>query len=192
MNSVSVKENILHTFQRMSFERGLKQTSLDDVAKELKISKKTIYRYYSSKEELVALLVDSMIRDVVAVSEKYMSGEGSPVEKCIHTFSYVGETLKGINQNFMAELQEQYPKLWEKVHEIRSKRLSMFLSIIQDGVNDGSFRKIHPAVAVQMIVSSISAVLDPAFLSAHSLKTEEAVQDLKGILLDGMRTPSEK
>lgn len=186
MGSRTIKEEILCMFNKMVFERGLKQTNLDDLAAALKISKKTIYKHFKSKDELVTDMVDCIIADIVKISGKSISEGLSPVEKYINTFVSVGNYLTGINQRLMADIQTQYPELWNKIEDIRAKRLSMFLKIIKDGADEGCFRNIDPTIAVQIITASISAVLNPAFLAGNSLSTEEAIHDLKVIILNGI------
>lgn len=187
MKDNSVKEAILDAFHKMVYEKGLRKTNLDDLAKELKISKKTIYKYFQSKDKLVTSVVDGIISDVTEINEKAMTDGSSPIEKYMNTFTGVGNYLMKINPQFMKDIQILYPELWNKIENIRSQRLSLFYEIIRDGVNDGTFRAMNPTVAVQVITASISAVLNPGFLTGHSLTTEEAVDDLKRILLNGIR-----
>lgn len=191
MNKLTGKDEILRTFHQMACEKGLKQTNLDDLSKELKISKKTIYKYFHSKDDMVVEIVNGIMRDVLEISERSMAGSASPIHQYIDTISNVGSYLSKINPHFMADMQALYPELWDRLDRTRTERLFKFEKIIREGVRDGTFRKINSLAAVQMITASISAVLNPAFLSAQSLSTEEAVLAVKTILLDGIQEPKE-
>ena len=54
---MEIKERILETAQVLFFKYGIRSISMDDIAKELSISKKTIYQYYKDKDEVVHMLM---------------------------------------------------------------------------------------------------------------------------------------
>jgi AcrR family transcriptional regulator len=182
------KQQILKAFQSLVSQKGLRETTLDDLAKQLKISKKTIYKYYNSKDELVTELVDEIITDLGKIAEQSMQSSLPPMERCLAVFTDVGSYLCQLNQCVMADIEAYYPNLFAKMEQIRAERIAGFTDILNSGVDSGDFKPLNPTVASKMITASIEAVLNPAFLNQNSLTTNEAVSTLKTIVLQGVQS----
>lgn len=182
------KQQLLKAFQSLVSQKGLRETTLDDLAKQLKISKKTIYKYYNSKDELVAELVDEIIADLTKIAEQSMKSNLPPMERCLAVFANVGGYLCRLNQRVMADIENYYPNLFERMERIRAERIAGFTEILKNGVSSGDFKPINSIVASKMIAASIEAVLNPAFLNKSGLTTDEAISTLKTIFLQGIQS----
>lgn len=182
------KQQLLKAFQGLVSQQGLRETTLDDLAKQLKISKKTIYKYYNSKDELVAELVDGIITDLTKIAEQSMQSTLPPMERCLAVFTNVGSYLCGLNQCVMADIETYYPTLFAKMEQIRAERIAGFTEILKSGVNSGDFKPLSPTVAAKMITASIEAILNPAFLNQNNLTTDKAISTLKTIVLQGIQS----
>ena len=183
---MQIKEELLNVFQKLSIQNGLYNTTLDDLAKVLKMSKKTIYKYYQSKDELVEKLVDRMIAEVTQIADSAMQSGGSPMERYLQVFTNIGQYLCGINQQFMVDISRFYPELFQKMNEVRAGRLAGFTGILESGMKSGDFKPLNCPVTAKAMIASIEAVLNPVFLSENRISTEEAVQTLKTIFLSGV------
>lgn len=182
-----LKKELLNVFQKLSIQNGLNSTTLDDLAKALKISKKTIYKYYHSKDELVEKLVDRLIGEVTQIVDTTMKNSLPPLERYLNTFAEIGKYLSGINQQFMADISRFYPELFQKMNQIRAQRLAGFAELLESGMKNGDFKPLNHLVTAKALTASIEAVLNPIFLNENRISTEEAVQTLKIIFLNGVQ-----
>jgi len=184
------KYELLETFQKLVLQKGLRETTLDDVAKQLKISKKTIYKYYNSKDELVVELVDGIIADLTNIAAQSMESSLPPMERYLEVFTNVGSYLCRLNQCVMADIEKYYPALFAKMNQIRAQRIAGFTEILKSGIKSGDFKPLNPIVASKVITASIEAILNPTFLNQNSITTEEAISTLKNIFLQGIQLNS--
>jgi len=87
---MNIQQEIANTFEKLFCSQGYKKTAVDQVANELKISKKTIYKYYSGKEEVYQFLVDRFAQAEVKKMEESLyviEGEEAKLEK-VNSFCF--------------------------------------------------------------------------------------------------------
>ena len=74
---------VLDACQRLWKDRGIRDFTMDELAAEAGLSKRTVYKYYRSKEEIITAVVDRMIADMTAESERLLN-EGQEPEAIFH------------------------------------------------------------------------------------------------------------
>jgi AcrR family transcriptional regulator len=75
------RELVIRTARKMFAKKGVTETTMDDIAKEAKIGKGTIYHYFDSKEELYCVILDIDFAEAKAELEKVVSLETEPDKK---------------------------------------------------------------------------------------------------------------
>jgi len=137
-----MEEQILEITQKAAklFHRyGIKSVSMDDVARELSISKKTLYKLFKDKRDLVSKVLACPAHDT-PISLSKVSNLNA-VEKHILVYESIVEFLKNINPSFEYDLKKYYPGLHKEV--IQSRRKVIFENMKNDltqGVKEGFFR----------------------------------------------------
>jgi AcrR family transcriptional regulator len=137
-----MKEVILKKTGDIFLKLGFKSVTMDDIACELGISKKTIYKYFKNKEELVdettAHLHETMHKSVVCICEKGFNA----IQENFEIKKMFKDLLKNSDDSPMYQLKKYYPKTYVKIME---KEFSMFkdciLNNIEKGINEGLYRK---------------------------------------------------
>jgi AcrR family transcriptional regulator len=114
---------------------GIRSVTMDDIAKALGISKKTLYQSYSEKDILIQETVD------MTISNHYsgiLSCKGIAAENAIHEQfainELLGKMMHGINPIMFYDLQKYYPSIWNKFSEFRNTKV---LAEIQDNISRG-------------------------------------------------------
>jgi AcrR family transcriptional regulator len=114
---------------------GIRSVTMDDIAKALGISKKTLYQSYSEKDLLIQETVD------MTISNHYsgiLSCKGIAAENAIHEQfainELLGKMMHGINPIMFYDLQKYYPSIWNKFSEFRNTKV---LAEIQDNISRG-------------------------------------------------------
>ena len=134
------KENIADSFEKHFKHFGYKKTSVDEVAKELKMSKKTIYRFFSSKERIYYFLVSRVAKKYAGSMGKKISRYNSSEEKIINLVNLIfEETRKWLKQgNDAFEFKFKY-----EIAELAFKEAynKLFIKILSEGMESGEFQK---------------------------------------------------
>lgn len=143
--------------------RGFAATKVEDIAREAGLSKGAIYRYFTSKEDILESLIRRAIVPIAErVSELARTSTGDPVEVMRSMMSVVIVNIA--NPNTLAiprlVLQESgtFPQLAEIYRrEVLDRGVSAMEKLIERGVAEGYFRPVHPRLAVRNVIGPFIA-----------------------------------
>lgn len=142
-----MKKNVLSNSElldkifRILIERGIKATTMDDVARILSISKRTLYEIFESKREMVrAVMANHSLQMQKFVSDVFQNSDN--VLEAILTISNKQRAEMAItNVKFFRDLDMIYPEMKKGYEESRPKRYDGLMKILEKGVQEGVFRK---------------------------------------------------
>jgi TetR/AcrR family transcriptional regulator, cholesterol catabolism regulator len=172
---------------------GFYKTSMDALASELQISKKTIYNHFPSKEKLVEAIVDDLTGKVSSAVEEIIHSDLNSIEKLVKLLRLINKYLLKFSEKWLNDLRIHMPRLWKYVDEFRTKRMYSALSvIIQQGKDEGYIIDKPNEIIITLFVSAMRSVVNPEFLYYNKFSYNEAVKLTVEILLNGILTAKGK
>lgn len=180
-----MKEIILKTAAEKIQIYGLKKFTMDEIAAELKISKKTIYKYFKSKDEIIVEYFNEIIETDKNNTLESIKKDFSFVEKLnAIVYSYHKFRLPAI---VLDEAHKFYYAEWEKVQKLRDFKLNLIETTIKEGIEQGVLRSDIEVNMITLILESVSnTFLDYQFLSKNDMTMKEAMNQVMTILLHGI------
>ena len=137
-----MKEKILDKAADLFLSLGFKSVTMDDIAGEMGISKKTIYAHYPTKRELVhdaTFYVFERINDGIC---QICSGDQNPIQEIFSIKSLILEQLKGEKTSPQYQLEKYYPKIFKTLKEKQFESVNSCVSEnLQRGMAEGYYRK---------------------------------------------------
>lgn len=177
---MNVKERILHACRQLACEKGFYSMNVDELAARAGVSKRTLYRYFRSKEEIIESTIDSFMVETSQAINHLVEKEPNPEVLLNVLFSHLFTTGQFIiNPATLNDLRLHYPHLWEKIDSFRMERMSI---LIQHWLNQ-SDRDIDPRIITAATMACIQAVLNPGFIINNGLTFESAAQQLSRLLI---------
>lgn len=141
------KIHILKNVGKLYLKFGIRSVTMDDVASEFGISKKTLYQYFKDKADLVSQVVDFYLKNLMI--DINASKDENAIDFYFALRSHISKILKYFNNNIEFDLKKQYPQLFKKVHKIkREKIFSNTVSNIKKGIETGFYR---PGLDIELI-----------------------------------------
>ncbi len=136
------EKDIIHGALGMFNKFGLRSVTMDDVARELGISKKTIYKYFENKADLIQKSVqtvhDAIEETLMAIHNK----STNPIDELVEIDSVVCEIMKRHNPSLRYQLQKYYPRTYNYLYEGRHKLIhKMIRENIEMGQKGGWYRE---------------------------------------------------
>lgn len=137
----NVRENIINAAEEKMRQVGIKSISVDDVCRQLGISKKTFYVYFETKEELIRVLLRKHESDLEESVHKQAAGKS--ILDLMLGFMPIAANIKDVRKDppLLHDLQKYYPILFrehlEHVHDLSVRLLQFYL---QQGKEEGFFR----------------------------------------------------
>jgi len=144
------KEEIADTFQKHFNHFGYKKTSVDEIAKEIKLSKKTIYQHFSSKEEIfyyvVYRIADQFRHKMEIKLDKFPAYPNKLAELIRLIFAESRKWLKHKNDPFEFRYKYEISEM-----AFRDAYEELFKAIIREGVEQGKFSPVQVDLTVRFI-----------------------------------------
>jgi AcrR family transcriptional regulator len=138
---MDVRERILQAAARLFMELGVRSVSMDEVAKVLSISKKTIYKHYQDKNQLVFDTISKHISEMETNTSLIMSKEDNPVLQIAKIADFVLEMNKNVHPSVLFDLQKFYPDSYSHLIEHRNRyALQSVNQNLKKGIEQGLFR----------------------------------------------------
>jgi AcrR family transcriptional regulator len=187
------KDKILKAASNTFFARGFYKIPIDDIASSLKMSKKTIYKHFPAKEDLVREVAYLFIKTHSDNIGGIINNDYNAVEKLFYIFRYLGNMLINVNDQWFSDIQSQAPEIWNEIEVFRSRFMTQNISrIIEQGKKE-KYIVNHPSqIMINLFISSIRGIINPAFITNNKIPAFRALESTLDILMNGMLTPKGK
>ncbi|TEB09630.1 TetR/AcrR family transcriptional regulator [Pelotomaculum propionicicum] len=180
------RERIIKAYREQAASRGVSKVTMDDLVAATGISKRTIYRYFRSKEEIINAVLDDLIAGIALKIQAVFGSADKPLDKIINMLGELTRNIRVIEPQFLYDLQKYYPHLWEKIERFRSQRIQQVFEALLAGGEQNFLRQVHPKIFTTALLASIRSVVNPVFIVENQLILEEAIQSLFSIFLYGI------
>ncbi len=152
---MEIQERIISTAENLYFTSGLRSISLDDVCKPLRISKKTLYKYFGKKEDLVRSSFLGFFNRIEIEIAEIANRYHNPVEQLWHASDIAIKKLSEINPTFIKELKQYHQNIYLEIVGIRKNFVrKMVHQNIIIGIELGYFRKEIPIEFISEVFSN--------------------------------------
>ncbi len=162
---------------------------MDTVASDLRISKKTIYKNFNSKESLIKSIVQSVKAEISENLDQIINSKDNSVLKLISINQLLGKLLMKLNDKWINDLKVYLPELWNEIDEFRTKRLyAAFSSIISKGQEEELIKGYPADMMVMIFLSTLRGVVNNEFLLNSRYSYKDAVETSLQVLFSGILT----
>jgi AcrR family transcriptional regulator len=186
-----IKERILNKAGEMFHQFGFSKVTMEEIATELGMSKKTLYKFFSGKEHLLKEMVTGMkckLEDYVL--ELWGNNEISFLEKLKNLMNYIGNQSSALKGPLAHDLQKNFPGLWDEIKESRrTHSLQKFSLLIDEGIEKGVFRKdIDQQIVLLLFIHAIQGILNPEVLTQLPYTYNQVFDSIMRVFLEGIFT----
>ena len=141
---------------------GIKSITMDDIARALSISKKTIYQHFADKKELVAHTTEAMLETERQECERIFQDTQDAIGEIIAISKHLRTHINKMNPSLFLDLQRYYKEGY-KIYEAYKERV--FFKLTHDslarGIEEGYFRSdINPSIIALMRIEQIQLAYD--------------------------------
>lgn len=170
------------------FESKGSRFTTEDLAKELGTSKRTIYSYFSTKDEIIEKTIDFVFDDIIKSDAEILeNSELSLQEKIKLYFENIPCAYNlGAIIRHMDDLQRYYPYLWEKVNNYLDRSWDAVIQLVEQGIRDGELQEIDTVILRLMLNESLKRLLDYEFISKNQVSFDSGLKAMNNIILYGL------
>lgn len=190
MHDGGARERIVHAAKATFAQHGFRKTSLADIASHARMSKSSIYHYFTSKEELFRAIVDL---EMTTLSQRVAEAVAAQAEPEARLRAFVQTRMRVAKSlaNAYATLHEEYLDQLSFVEQFRQEALAdevdVIRSILEEGVQSGAFEIADPGLAAYAIALALKGLEYPWMIRSDPEIVERNLDLLLEMLLRAVR-----
>jgi AcrR family transcriptional regulator len=166
---------------------GLRRVSLGEIATDLRISKKTLYQHFASKEDLVRECLETrVVSQVIPKIAAALQREAPVAEHVVGMWQALSQVSRLVTPELMGDLKAEYPHLWEEIDRRRRVVIESIEALLVHGRQTGEVRpEVNPVVVVRILLAIAEKLLVPDVLFHAPFTPAEAIETLMTLLMRG-------
>ncbi len=184
------KISLLNSAKELYLKYGVKSVSMDDIAKVLGISKKTIYNIVSNKQDLVHAAVSSYIQEEEKTYQKLSNDSLNALEEIISIARHAVKALKKIKPNLTYDLKKYHPKTWTIVERDHFLFIEQTITKnLRRGIEEGFYRQnLRIDIIPKLYVSLTRLVIDDDLFKGQNISQVDIYNTIIKYHLNGIIT----
>ncbi|MCX6183297.1 MAG: TetR/AcrR family transcriptional regulator [Bacteroidetes bacterium] len=169
-------------------KNGIKNITMDDMAKELKVSKKTLYKYVKDRPELAAKSMEWKLAYDKKFVNDILAKNLNAIEELCEISNFYCANLMQMHPSLHFDLEKYYRHAWEQFIEYRNSFLyNTMLSNVNKGIRDGLYRAdFDIEVIVTLYIMKVDMVFDPRVFPISKFKFAEVYIEMVKYHLSGI------
>src|ERR1700761_858928 len=154
-------ERIIQGGEELFLQAGIKSVTMDDIARHMGMSKKTIYQFFKDKNELVIALVKKKLKEDEDQMSDIINRSANVIEEMINMMKCSEEIFSRINPIVIHDMQKYHPDAWKHFQNFKADVLIRTLEeLLTKGIKQGYIR---PEIDVKIIARMRVAQVELGF-----------------------------
>ncbi|MDW5289307.1 TetR/AcrR family transcriptional regulator [Formosa sp. PL04] len=186
-----MKNKIIIKSSELFLNLGFKSVTMDDIAQEMGISKKTIYQYFETKTKLVEATAIYKYDCISESIDAIFTIEANPIEELFKIKEFITNYLRNEKKSSVFQLKKYYPRIYSI---LKQKQFEAMQECVSDnlnrGITDGLYRKsLNVDFISRIYFSSIGALKDEEVFPDNQFSMQQLLDNYLEYHLRGICTP---
>ncbi len=185
-----MKEKIIQKTAELHFKYGIKNVTMDQIAHELGISKKTIYTYFINKDDLVAQTVDYIFDKIQTEIDKIYSQKLNPYQELFLVRNIIKRMLENTKITSHYQLRKYYPEITQRLEKRKFNSMMEFLEHnVNKGIKKGYYKKdINKEFIKRIYFANIRNINDEKLFPPEQFDHSQLMDTFLIMFLSGIST----
>lgn len=187
----STRQRIVDAARSHFFSHGFRSVTMDDLASELGISKKTLYAHFPGKIDLLEAVLADKFASVEASLEKATGAHPHDFSAALHDLlASARRELDEIKPPFVRDIRQKAPHLFKVIERRRAALIQRYFGkLFVEGQRAGMVRKdVPPNLMIEILLAMIQAIMNPAKMEELGMVPKEGFAGIIKIVLEGALT----
>lgn len=167
-------QQIIEKSLPLFMQYGIKGLTMDDISRELGISKKTLYQHFKDKNELIHKVVAYDLHVDECKMQNAVEGNKNAIEEIFSVARCVIEQIRNIHPSILYELRKYYPEAYALFNEHKKGYiLNSVIHNINRGIKEGIYRSdFNISIVARLYTSKVDALFDIELFPPQEFRTE--------------------
>jgi len=191
---MDVKERILDKATDLFLRYGIRSITMDEIATQLGISKKTIYQFFTDKDDMVSAVIEREMHENEEECASFRKSAENAVHQIIMAQESAEEILRSINPLIMYDLEKHHPRAYKRVRDFKNQFLyQVLMDNMKWGIGEGIYRSdVDMEIAVKSRIENAFLVFNPDVFPHSRYKVVEVDYELAILYLHSIVTEKGK
>jgi len=190
-----LKNRVLNKSDELFNQFGFNKVTMQEIADSIGMSKKTLYKFFNSKEQIVREIIQNRKCNIDNYLDSLWSDENLDfVAKISSMIKFLRVQIPAMKNTLSEDLKKNNPEIWKEVVETKKTNIrEKYSKLISEGINKGDVRNdLSGEVIMLMYINSIHNIMIPEVLSELPLTPEQVFDTITSVLFLGMFTDKGK
>jgi TetR/AcrR family transcriptional regulator, cholesterol catabolism regulator len=188
---MEVKERILVKATELYMRYGIKSISMDDIALQSGVSKKTIYQFYADKDELIEAVFLGEINHSEACCDRDRAASVNAIDEVFKAMEMVEEMFSNMNPSLLYDIQKYHPRAYQHFEKHKNEYIqTMIRENLHRGIAEGLYREDFNAdIITRFRLESMMLPFNPDFRTKGKYNLADMEIELTLHFLYGIVSP---
>ncbi len=169
------KQKLFSTVESLFMKYGIKSITMDDVSKELGISKKTLYQYVENKKDLIdKVMQQNFANELRDIAEIHQNSKDA-IDEMLQVSKHVTQQLREMHPSVVYDLQKYYRESWQEMEKFHEEFIyGQIKQNIERGQQEGLYRlDLDPDIIAKLYVSKTMVIVDESTFPLREYNREK-------------------
>ena len=185
---MDIKQNVIQKSYDLYCRYGIKSVTMDDIAREMGMSKKTLYQYFDNKTDLLEQIFLQHIEDEKEMMGSIKTKAADAIEEIVEVGRYVVSLLREVSPTAVYDLQKYYWSIWVELEALHKKYI--YESIRENilwGIKQGFYRNnLDADIIAKLFVGKTSLIVDEEMFPSKDYQKGELFQEFINYHIQGI------
>jgi TetR/AcrR family transcriptional regulator, cholesterol catabolism regulator len=171
----NIKDKILKGAEELFMKYGVRSISMDDIARHLSVSKKTLYQHFADKEEIVTMTCKSHLDRHCIEFNSIRDTAKNAIEELANLSGCLKRNVENMNPSLLFDLQKYHPKAWAVWLDHKNKTIrESVVRNLRQGMEEGYFRpEINPEILAAMRLELVQLAFDESVFPREKFRLSD-------------------
>ncbi|HMQ45928.1 MAG TPA: TetR/AcrR family transcriptional regulator [Saprospiraceae bacterium] len=176
---MDLKQQILEKSFDLFMRYGIKSITMDDIAKELGISKKTLYQYVENKTDLIEQIFHRHIDEEKQAIDAIRQHSSDAIDEMLGIAKHVINELRTVSANVLYDLQKYYPPTWAMMEGLQKKHIfTVIKENLERGIRQGLYRaNLNADIIAKLYVGKAMLLIDDDFFPLQNYNISDLYRE---------------
>lgn len=187
-SELDTKERILKVATSLFKQHGFSKVTVDDIISNLKISKKTVYKYFQSKKQILSAIIKREHSILNAETQKILDNPNTSLREKLRCLVDIHQGKQLSEVQFLLDLKNKFPDIYNELEDFRRKQIPKNIQkIIEIGIQENEIKpNINKELIGLICVGAAEAIFKPEILINLPFSLSEAIDELVNTIFFGI------
>lgn len=186
----AMRDEVYRTSVKILTEDGFAALTLDRIARDIGVSRPTLYNYFSDRAGVVNFIEDRVFEPLEASLDEIVAGDGTAADKLQAMCSAVIDSIYRERALVLAMFHKEMldGAVKEAKAAKRERAIGLLSRVLEDGVRSGELREVALRPAAEVVFGAITGLVDGMVYSGRFVTADQAVPPMLDVLLRGLES----